>query len=102
MRLVVAVLEPYQLDSVRQALAEVHVTRLSIADAHGYGICHQSMLSQQVVIEVAVNDDFVDRTLSTIRAALVTEHALGSDRLYTLPMTDAVQIYREVRGPEAI
>ena len=64
-------------------------------------------------MEIAVNDDFLDRTVDTIRKAMLlgAEPATdgGADALTTasaglmvLPIHDAVQIYRDVRGPEAV
>lgn len=108
MHLVVAILRPAQVESVRQALADVHVTRLTICDAHGYdgvgplGLAEISShdIVQEAVMEIAVNDDFLDRTVATIAAALDPD-TLPS-RLFVLPMQDAVQIYRSVRGPEAV
>jgi nitrogen regulatory protein PII len=131
MKLVLAIVPPSQLEAVRQALAEVHVTRLSIADGHGY-LPHQAGLMKQasagdatstsdsaprivrhVVLEIAVNDDFLDRTVEVIRTALETAAELEHDDpaswgggdpggICVLPMDQAVQIYRSVRGQEAI
>ncbi len=101
MRLVVAILKPAQVESVRQALAAVHVTRLTISDAHGYDLAASDGVAQEAVMEIAVNDDFLDRTVDTIAAALSATGA-GADRLFVIPMHDAVQIYRDVRGPEAV
>lgn len=113
MHLVVAILRPAQVESVRQALADVHVTRLTICDAHGYddvglagGLSPEMApalnppIVQEAVMEIAVNDDFLDRTVATIAAALDPD-AIPC-RLFVLPMQDAVQIYRAVRGPEAV
>jgi nitrogen regulatory protein PII len=53
------------------------------------------------MLEIAVNDDFLDRTVAAISAVL----AAGGDatsRVFVLPMHDAVQVYRTVRGPEAV
>jgi nitrogen regulatory protein P-II 1 len=126
MRLVVAVLRPSQLEAVRQALAAVHVTRLTVCDAQGYyaskgdhaghagdGLRGESGIVQESVMEIAVNDDFLDRTVDTIRKAMLLgdEPSTGgardgsprpSGRLFVLPIYDAVQLYRDVRGPEAI
>jgi nitrogen regulatory protein PII len=58
-------------------------------------------LAQQTMLEIAVNDDFLDRTVAAISAVL----AAGGDatsRVFVLPMHDAVQVYRTVRGPEAV
>ena len=120
MRLVVAVLRPSQLEAVRQALAAVHVTRLTICDAQGYhasqgdhGPRGESGIVQESVMEIAVNDDFLERTVDTIRKAMLLGDELSTDaapngsprpagRLFVLPIHDAVQLYRDVRGPEAI
>ena len=129
MRLVVAVLRPSQLEAVRQALAAVHVTRLTVCDAQGYhaskgdhvghgghsghGLRGESGIVQESVMEIAVNDDFLDRTVDTIRKAMLLGDEPSTDaapdgssrpsgRLFVLPIHDAVQLYRDVRGPEAI
>ena len=120
MHMVVAVLRPAQLEPVRQALAAAHVTRLTICDAQGYhgsqgqhGLLGESGIVQESVMEIAVNDDFLERTVDTIRKAMLlgeeptTDGARirftsQSDRLYVLPIHDAVQLYRDVRGPEAV
>lgn len=100
MRLVVAVLEPSQVDTVRQSLSAVHVTRLTICDAQQYD--SDGVLRQQAVMEIAVNEDFLERTVDTIAAAIRLRGGDAADRLHVLPMAEAVQIYREVRGPEAV
>ena len=101
MRLVVALIKPAEVESVRQALAAVQVTRLTVCDAHGFDLVAIDPLAQQTMLEIAVNDDFVDRTVAAISAVL----AAGSDdtsRVYVLPVDDAVQLYRTVRGVEAV
>lgn len=102
MRLVVAVVKPAQLESTRQALAAVHVTRLTVCDAHGYGPETPGHVRQEVMLEIAVNDDFVDLTVATLAATLATGGAGEVPRIYVLPMDEAVQIYRCVRGQEAV
>jgi nitrogen regulatory protein P-II 2 len=102
MRLVIAVLKPSQLEVVRQALAAVHVTRLTVCDAQGYDAPRgPGPIVQQTVIEIAVNDDFLDRALDAITAALGPIDAQAS-RIFVVPIAEAVQLYREVRGPEAV
>ena len=122
MRLVVAVLKPAQVEAVRQALAAVHVTRLTICDAQGYsgGSEGNTALVQESVMEIAVNEDFLERTVETIHKAIdkeihtamhlgetpggdagdTAQSTIGS--LFVLPIDEAVQLYREVRGPEAV
>jgi nitrogen regulatory protein P-II 2 len=107
MHLVVAVLRPSQLEAVREALAAVHVTRLTVCDAQGYESPFlTAAVLQDTVIQIAVNDDFLERTVETIQRTLSAAAPDGpvdlAGRLLVLPMDEAVQIYRDVRGPEAI
>jgi len=106
MRLIIATLRPAQVEGVRQALADIHVTRMTVCDAHGYdttpGSAAAGGLSQEAVMEIACNDDFVERTVGTIAAAIAATGDEAASRLLVLPMLEAVQIYRDVRGPEAI
>lgn len=100
MRLVVAVVKPAAVEFLRQALAAVHVTRLTVCDSHEYDPTAEGV-AQGAVLEIAVNDDFLERTRETLVEALT---ALGPDagRVFVLPVEQAVQIYRDVRGAEAV
>lgn len=120
MRLILATLRPAQVEIVRRALADVQVTRMTICDAQGHGSgpapngTREPAVTQEVVMEIACNDDFVERTVARLTAALgagalgdaaFKYAALQSDgdpRVVVLPIAEAVQIYREVRGPEAL
>jgi len=120
-RLVVAMLTPSELEPVRHALAAVHVTRLTVCDAQEHvrpaggaavtrdaagGAVAPPHIGQIAVMEIAVNDDFLERTLDTIAAAMRLADPDGGraagDRLFVLPVHEAIQIYREVRGQEAL
>jgi nitrogen regulatory protein P-II 1 len=101
MRLVVAVIKPAEVESVRQALAAVQVTRMTVCDTHGYDLASPQPLTQQAMVEIAVNDDFLDRTVTAI-ATVLEAGGDSTSRVYVLPMHDAVQLYRAVRGPEAV
>lgn len=123
MKLVLAVVPPSRMEAVRQALAEVHVTRLSIADGHGYQTLPHAAaegpsqrIVRHLVLEIAVNDDFLARTVEVITQALQLtataepdasdavsqDYVIDPGGVYVLPMETAVQIYRDVRGPEAL
>ena len=112
MKLVLAIVPPSRMEAVRQALAEVQVTRLSIADGHGYQQGGQRIV-RHAVLEIAVNDDFLDRTVQVLERALRLAAAAEENNpadepvsdpggVYVMPMDAAVQIYRDVRGPEAL
>jgi nitrogen regulatory protein PII len=105
MRLIVAILKPALVESVRQALAAVEVTRMTICDAQGFRNRDSSGDGgpvQEAVIEIACNDDFLGRATDAIAGVMDASGESTAGRLFTLPMVDAVQLYREVRGPEAV
>lgn len=101
MRLVIAVIKPAHLESVRQALAAVQVTRMTVCDVHGYDLAATGGVSQEVMLEIAVNGDFVDQTVQTLGAVLAASGESGG-RVFVMPVVEAVQLYRGVRGPEAV
>lgn len=101
MQLVMAVMKPAHVEAVRRALAAVQVTRLTICDAQGYDDS-AGRLVQQACLEIAVNEDFVDRTVRTIAAALGPAESASDAQIFVMPMNEAVQLYRTVRGPEAV
>lgn len=101
MKLVMAMVRPGRVEALRQALAAVHVTRMSVADAQGFDD-EGGGIVREAVLEVAVNDDFLSRTVDSIATMSGRSPDPRGDAIYVLPVEDAVQIYREVRGPEAM
>lgn len=101
MRLVVALIKPAELESVRHALLAVQVTRLTVCDAHGFDLAVPEPLVQETMLEIAVNEDFVDRAVAAISRVLTAGGDVTS-RVFVLPVEDAVQLYRTVRGVEAV
>lgn len=115
MKLIVAIIQPTKLESVRAALAEMAVERLTVFDAEGYGrqrgqtatfrgIEYQTNLLRKVIIEVVVNDDFLQRTLATIENVARTgqEGSIGDGKIFVLPVEQVIQIGGKERGPSAV
>ncbi len=115
MKLIVALIQPTKLQAVREALARIGVERMTVCDAHGYGrqrgqtelyrgVEYQTNLLRKTALEIAVNDDFLERTLDTIVEIARTgpEGNIGDGKIFVLPMDDAWQIGGVTHGPEAI
>jgi len=115
MKLILAVIQPTKLIAVQQALKRIGVTRLSVCDAMGFarqrgqtetyrGAEYETNLLRKVELEIAVNDDFVERTIECLQqvARTGTEGNIGDGKLLVLPMDEAVQISDSQRGPSAI
>jgi len=88
-KLVVAVIQPTKLGAVREALERIEVTRMTICDAQAFEERRGAVgthcdgpqsdsrqldlfpfsaatLLQKIVLEIVVNDDFLDRTVETV------------------------------------
>jgi nitrogen regulatory protein PII len=123
MRLILVTLPVNRLEAVRESLARRRIERLTIADAHGLSLQRvDAGVSRLVVLEIAVNDDFFEPTLSAVTSAVEagasdgrTGEASRSDgarpaagpredgvRIDVLPIHETIQLYRAVRGAEAI
>lgn len=114
-KLVVAIIQPTKLKAVQEALAKVGVERMTVADAQGYGrqrghtetyrgVEYKTQLLRKVALEIAVNDDFLDRTLDTLLTVARTgpDGNLGDGKIFVLPLEQAIQIGGHERGPGAI
>ncbi len=115
MKFIVAVIQPTKLEAVQQALAAIGVTRITISDSMGYarqrghietyrGHEYQVKLLRKVELHIAVNDDFLDRTLECLaeHARTSSEGHIGDGKAFVLPMEQAIQINDGFRGPGAI
>ena len=115
MKLIIAVIQPTKLDLVQQALKRIGVTRLTVCDAMGFarqrgqsetyrGSEYATKLLRKVALEIAVNDDFVDRTVDCLMelCRTSTQGAIGDGKIFVLPMDEAIQVSDGGRGPGAI
>lgn len=115
MKLIVAIIQPTKLESVREALRQVGVTRLSVCDATGFarqrgqletyrGAEYETNLLRKVQLEIAVNEDFVERTIACLEQVARTgkEGSIGDGKIFVLPIEEIVQISDSQRGPGAV
>ncbi len=115
MKLLLAIIQPTKLQSVREALFQAGVERLTVCDAQGYGrqrgqtasyrgIEYKVSMLRKIALEIWVNDDFVERTLDVLRqvAKTGTQGNIGDGKVFVLPTEDAWTIDSGMRGPEAV
>ena len=114
-KLIIAIIQPAKLEAVKQALTEVEVFRLTVMDCQGFGRQkgqvgafrgHETALNlvRKVQLQIAVNDEFVEPTVSAIlRGARSSEKGqIGDGKVFILPMDDCVRIRTGERGSDAI
>ncbi|HRF01032.1 MAG TPA: P-II family nitrogen regulator [Pirellulaceae bacterium] len=115
MRLIIAMIRPTKLRAVQEALEKIGVERITLCDAQGYGrqrgrtesyrgVEYQVNLLRKVLLEIAVNDDFVEPTIETLQriARTGTDGEFGDGKVMVLPLVDAIEIGGSQRGKGAI
>ncbi len=115
MKLIIAVIQPSKLEDVKAALSEVEVVRLTIMDVQGFGRQKGQTemyrgreitlnLLRKVQLQIAVNDAFVEPTISAIVKGGRTGDSgqIGDGKIFVLPLDDCIRIRTGERGNEAI
>ena len=115
MKLIIAVIQPHNLENVKNALTDVEVFRLTIMDCQGFGrqkgnpemIRGESFtanLRRKVQLQIAVNEEFVEPTIEAIvNAGRSGEKGeIGDGKIFVLPLDDCVRIRTGGRGSSAI
>ena len=112
MKLVMAVINPFKLDDVRQALSEVGVQGLTVTEVKGFGRQkgHTELYRgaeyvvdflPKVKIEAAVDDAVVDRVVETIVNAARTGK-IGDGKIFITPVEQVVRIRTGETGSDAL
>lgn len=115
MKLVMAIIQPAKLHSVRDALNAIGVERITVSDAQGYGrqkgqtatyrgVEYKVNMLRKVTLEVWVNDDFLEKTIETISnvARTGTEGNIGDGKIFVMPTIEAISARDATRGPGAV
>jgi nitrogen regulatory protein P-II 1 len=112
MKKIEAIVKPFKLDEVREALSEMGVTGLTVSEVKGFGRQkgHTELYrgAEYVVdflpkmkLEVVVEDHMVERAIEAIRQAAATGR-IGDGKIFVLNVEEAIRIRTGERGPEAI
>ena len=112
MKLVTAIVKPYKLDDVKEALKSARVSGLTVSDARGFGrqggqtetyrgAEYQVDFLPKSRIEIAVNDDQVDEVVAAIAEA-ARSGKIGDGKIWVTTIDAVVRIRTGERGPEAL
>ena len=102
MKLVTAVIKPFKLDDVREALSEIGVQGLTVTEVKGFGRQkgHTELYRgaeyvvdflPKVKIEVAIGDDMLDRVIEAITKAANTGK-IGDGKIFVVALEQAIRI----------
>ena len=112
MKQITAIIKPFKLDDVREALSEVGVQGLSVSEVKGFGRQkgHTELYrgAEYVVdflpkirIETVVDDEQVERVIEAIATAARTGK-IGDGKIFVSPVEQAVRIRTAETGVEAL
>ena len=112
MKLIVAIIKPFKLDEVKEALQEVGLQGITVTEARGFGRQkgHTELYRgaeyvvdflPKVKIEVAVADNMVARTVEAITNAARTGR-IGDGKIFIMPIEEVIRIRTGERGEDAI
>jgi len=112
MKLVVAIIKPFKLDEVREALSSLGVQGITVTEVKGFGRQkgHTELYRgaeyvvdflPKVKIEAAMNDDLVDRAIEAIEKGANTGK-IGDGKIFVFDLLQAVRIRTGETGAEAL
>ena len=112
MKKVEAIIKPFKLDDVKEALTEIGVIGMTVTEVRGFGRQkgHTELYRgseytidflPKVKLELVVADSVVSKVVETIIAAAKTG-SIGDGKVFVLPVEEAVRIRTGERGEDAI
>ena len=112
MRKIEAIIKPFKLDEVKEALHEIGIQGMTVTEVKGFGRQkgHTELYRgaeyvvdflPKIKIEIAVSDDLADKVVEAIVSAANTGR-IGDGKIFVLPMEEAIRIRTGERGSDAV
>lgn len=112
MKKIEAIIKPFKLDEVKEALHEVGVSGITVTEAKGFGRQkgHTELYRgaeyvvdflPKVKLEVVISDDLVERVVEAITASAQTGR-IGDGKIFVVPVESAVRIRTGERNDAAL
>ena len=112
MKLVTAIIKPFKLDSVRDALSELGVAGVTVAEVKGFGRQkgHTELYRgaeyvvdflPKVKVEIGIDDDKLDAVIDAITLAARTDK-IGDGKIFITELVQAIRIRTGETGPGAL
>ena len=112
MKMIIAILKPYKLDAVRDALTAIGVQGMTATEVKGFGrqkgqteiyrgAEYQVSFMPKVKVEIVVGDDVAEQVVDTIRETAATGQ-IGDGKIFVLDLSQAVRIRTGETGVDAL
>jgi nitrogen regulatory protein P-II 1 len=112
MRKVEAIIKPFKLDEVKEALSAIGIQGMTVTEVKGFGRQkgHTELYRgaeyvvdflPKIKIEITVSDEMAEKVVEVIVGAASTGR-IGDGKIFVLPLDEAVRIRTGERGPNAV
>ncbi|MFQ3224794.1 MAG: nitrogen regulatory protein PII [Lentimonas sp.] len=112
MKLVKAIIKPFKLEEVKEALADIGIEGMTVTEVKGFGrqkghteIYRGSEYTvdflPKVMVEIVVDDADTEKSVAAIVAAAKTGK-IGDGKVFVIPVESAIRIRTDESGPEAL
>ena len=112
MKLIIAIIKPFKLDEVREALSAIGVQGITATEVKGFGRQkgHTELYRgaeyvvdflPKIKLEIAVSDELLDKTIETISKSASTGK-IGDGKVFVLDLQDAIRVRTGDRGDSAL
>jgi nitrogen regulatory protein P-II 2 len=112
MKLVAAIIKPFKLDDVREALSDIGVSGITVIEVKGFGRQkgHTELYRgaeyvvdflPKIKVEIAVDDELVDKVIEAITAAARTGK-IGDGKIFVYDLSQVTRIRTGETGSEAL
>jgi len=112
MKLVIAIIRPYQLEAVKNELYKAQVNLITVSEVLGHGrqmgvtevyrgVKETGNLLRKIRLEIAINDNFLETTINAIRKGAATGQ-IGDGKIFVLDLKECIRIRTGETGGEAI
>lgn len=112
MKKIEAIIKPFKLDDVKEALNEIGILGMTICEVKGYGRQkgHKEIYRgaeyvvdfiPKIKIDIVAESDRVEKIVETIQKAANTGK-IGDGKIFILPVEEAIRVRTGERGSEAI
>ena len=112
MKLVTAIIKPFRLDEVKDALMDVGIHGMTVTESRGFGrqrghtesfrgAEYQIDFVPKIRIEVAVDDDRVNEIVKAIVTAAKTD-SIGDGKVWVVPLEEVIRIRTGEKGTDAL
>lgn len=112
MKKIEAIIKPFKVEEVKDALQEIGIKGMTVTEVKGFGrqkghvelyrgAEYDITFIPKVKIEIVISDDLLEKTISTIEKNARTGN-IGDGKIFVLPLEDVVRVRTGEKGEDAI